>query len=182
MKVSKKADSTISVGEREDGVQVSSQELPNPLHQLRVVGDNQCEVVPRHVVESTARDVQLHVHAGALSSLVQFPDHSNGRQEGVLAIVWSAERERERERDHRARGESVVSRFLAGKGAQPLRLSSKDPLWWEVRVHGEAVLPELVGLQRAVHPKPLAHGRPHPLRPGHEILLDTATEGTQCVN
>ena len=85
---------TVSAGEREDSVQISSQDLSDSVHQSGVVGCKQSKVIARDIVEPTAGHVQLHVHTGPLPSLVELSDHSNGSQVGVLAVERTAERNR----------------------------------------------------------------------------------------
>ena len=78
--------STVGVGEREHCVQVGTQQFPHLLHQVRVVGGEQGEVVPRHVVQPTARDIQFYVHAGAIPSPVELTDDPDRSQEWILGI------------------------------------------------------------------------------------------------
>jgi hypothetical protein len=84
--------SLISASESDHCPQINIQELSHPLHQQGVVGREDSEVVACNVVEAAAGYVELHVHAGAFPSLVQFPDHTNWSQEWVFGIVRTAEK------------------------------------------------------------------------------------------
>ena len=65
-------------------------------------------------------------------------------------------------------------RFLVGKGAKAMWLSREHSLGGDIRVNGQCVLSDVVGLLRAIDAKPLAYSRPQPLRPCDKILFNTA--------
>ena len=60
------------------------------LHVLQVVDREYGHVVSSNVVQSTATDVHLHVHARAVATCVELANDMDWGQEGVLGIVGSA--------------------------------------------------------------------------------------------
>ena len=64
-------------------------------------------MVSGHIAELATDNVQLDMHARAVPTLVEFPDHMHGGQEGILGVVGAKGRTEENEKGRGGGGGTV---------------------------------------------------------------------------